>query len=101
MRNAPQLAEPGRQYLAAYSAHYSRRDLPEAFQLYRRIMASHPDSQEAGYSRMQVQNIINAVVPKQELLDAEIELAIAHFEHQDPRAAERIPVTLLASGRSA
>jgi hypothetical protein len=64
-------------------------------------MGSHPQSQEAGYSRMQVQNIINAVVPKQELLEAEIELALAHFEHEDSSAAKRIPATLLASGRSA
>ncbi len=42
-------------------------------------MASHPDDPEAGYSRMQIQNIVNTVVPKQELLDAQIELAVSHF----------------------
>jgi hypothetical protein len=35
---------------------------------------------EAGYSRTQVQNIVNAVVPKQELLDAQMELALARLE---------------------
>jgi hypothetical protein len=37
---------------------------------------------QAGYSRTQVQNIVNAVVPKQELLNAQVELALARFEHQ-------------------
>ena len=34
-----------------------------------------PDTQEAKYSRSQVQNIVNAVVPKQEIMDAMVELA--------------------------
>jgi hypothetical protein len=81
MRNDTPLTEAGGQYAAAYAAHYKGRDLPVALQLYRKVMASHPDAQEAGYSREQVQNIINTVVPKQELLDAQIELALAHLEH--------------------
>jgi hypothetical protein len=59
-------------------------------------MASHPGTQEAGYSRAQVQNIINTVVPEQELLDAQVELAVAHFEHEGPPDARRIPVKSLA-----
>ena len=39
------------------------------------------DDPEAEYSRVQIQNIVNAVVPKQELLDAQMELALNHFEH--------------------
>ena len=61
-------------------------------------MASHPDGQEADYSRTQVHNIVNAVVPEQELLDAEMELAFAHFEHDGPLDAGRIPAEPLASG---
>jgi hypothetical protein len=79
MRNDTRLTEAGRQYAEAYAAHYTGRDLPVALQLYRKVMASHPDAQEAGYSRTQVQNIVNTVVSKQELLDAQIELAVAHF----------------------
>jgi hypothetical protein len=101
MRNNTQLTtEAGRQYAAAYDAHYTKRDLPVALQLYMKVMASHPGAQEAGYSRMQVQNIVNAVVPKQELLDAQIELARAHFEHEGAPDTARIPVRPLASALS-
>ena len=96
MRNHTELTDAGRQYAAAYDAHYGGRDLPVALQLYMNVVASHPGTQEAGYSGTQVQNIVNAVVPKQELLDAEMELALAHLEHEGPPDARRIPVTPLA-----
>ncbi|MBN2293594.1 MAG: hypothetical protein JXM70_14285 [Pirellulales bacterium] len=79
MKNNIELAESGQQYAAAYAAHYTGRDLPRALQLYREVMASHPGTREEGYARSQIQNIVNSVVPKQELLDAQIELAVAHF----------------------
>ena len=79
MKNDIELTQTGRQYAAAYAAHYTKRDLPTALQLYRDVMASHPDDPEAGYSRTQIQNIVNTVVPQQELLDAQIELAVSHF----------------------
>jgi hypothetical protein len=101
MRNNTELTEAGRQYAEAYAAHYTGRDLPVALQLYRKVMASHPDAREASYSRTQVQNIVNTVVPKQELLDAQIELARAHFEHEGAPDARRIPVAPLASELSA
>ena len=75
MRNVTQLTEAGRQYAAAYAAHYTGHDLPVALQLYMKVLASHPGAKEADYSRTQVQNIVNTVVPKQELLDAQIGLA--------------------------
>lgn len=34
------------------------------------IAAAYPKTQEAEFSRAQIQNIVKAVVPKQELLDA-------------------------------
>ena len=89
--------EAGRQYAAAYDAQYTGRDLPVALRLYMKVVASHPDTQEAGYSCTQVHNIVNAVVPRQEILDAEAELAIAHLEHEGSLDARRIPVTALAS----
>ncbi len=82
MRTNTELTETGRQYAAAYATHYTNRDLPMALQLYREVMASHPGDPEAAYSRTQIQNIINSVVPPQELLDAHIELAVAHFRHE-------------------
>jgi hypothetical protein len=94
MRNDTELSDAGRQYAAAYAAHYTRHDLPGALQLYRAVMASHPDAQEAGYSRAQVQNIANAVVPKQELLDAQMGLALAHLENDGAPATGRSRVSL-------
>jgi hypothetical protein len=97
MRNDTELTEAGRQYAAAYAAHYTARDLRLAVQLYMEVIASHPSAKEADCSRMQVQNIVNSAVPKQELLDAQIELALAHLEHEGPPDAGPIPIRHLAS----
>ncbi len=91
------LTAAARDYAAAYAAHYSKRDLAMALQLYKKIMASHASAREAGYSRTQVQNIVNAVVSEQELLDAQLELALARLENQISPDAEPIPVAPLAS----
>ena len=105
MPNDIELTEAGRQYAAAYAAHYTGHDLLKALQLYSKVMAAHPGGQEAGYSCAQVHNIVNTVVPKQELLDAEMELALAHLEHEieheSPADGRRIPVPILTSGASA
>jgi hypothetical protein len=68
-----------RSYAAAYAAHYSERNLAAALQLYMELVASRPNAPEAAYSRAQIQNIIHAVVPAQELLDAQIGLALARI----------------------
>jgi len=100
MRNDTELTEAGRQYAAAYAAHYTGRDLRLAVELYMKVMASHPSAKEAGYSRMQVQNIVNTVVPQQELLDAQIGLALAYLKRERPPDARRIPIRHLASEAS-
>lgn len=82
MKNDTELTEAGRQYAAAYAAHYSTRDLRAALQLYLNITTSYPDAQESEYSRAQIHNICRTVVPKQQLLDAETELAIAQFARE-------------------
>ena len=79
MSIAPESTEAGRDYAAAYAAHYTGRDLPTSLQLYLKVMSSHPGTKESGYARAQAQNIINATVPDQELLDAQVALAVAHF----------------------
>jgi len=92
MRNETTLTEATdarQQYAAAYAAHYTSRDIPAALQLYVKLMAAHPDAQEARYSGAQIQNIVHAVVPKQEILDAQIKLARAHLE--DDRLVELAP----------
>jgi hypothetical protein len=96
MRTETEPTEASRQYAAAYAAHYIGHDLPLALQLYRQLMASHPSAREAGYAWMQVQNIVNAVVPKQELLEAQIKLVLAHFEHDGLLDAGRLPGTQLS-----
>ena len=83
MRNETEPTEASQQYTAAYAAHYIGHDLPLALRLYQKLLASHPSAREAGYSRMQVQNIVNAVVPKQELLEAQMELVRVHFERKE------------------
>jgi hypothetical protein len=56
--------EAGQQYAPAYDTHYTTKDNHKAFTLYEDIITGHPDTKEAGYSRSQVQNIVNAMVPK-------------------------------------
>jgi hypothetical protein len=79
MRNKTEHTESGKQYAVAYATQYTTKDLHEALNLYRNIMAVHPNTQEAEYSRSQIQNIVNAVVPKQELFDAQVDMALAQF----------------------
>ena len=80
MQNETESTVPSVQYAAAYSAHYTEHDLPLALERYRTLIASNPDADEATYSRMQIQNIANAVIPKQTLLDAHIDLVLVHFK---------------------
>jgi hypothetical protein len=72
--------EAARAYAVAYAAHDSERDLARALQLYKDLIASHASAREAGYSRAKIQNIVNTLVPAQELLDAQLELALARLE---------------------
>ena len=80
MQDFSELTGAGRAYAAAHAAHYSERNLAAALQLYMELIASAPNAPEAGYSRVQIQNIVNAVVPAQELLNAQLALALAQLE---------------------
>ena len=99
MRNDAALPEAGQKYAAAHAAHYTTKDLHQALELYKGVMAAYPNAQEAEYSRSQIQNIVNVVVPKQELFDAQVGLALAHFEHGDQPDVRSAPVTPRVSGR--
>jgi hypothetical protein len=79
MRDQNEPTGSARTYAVAYAAHYSERNLAAALQLYMELIASRPSAPEAGYSRVQIQNIIHAVVPAQELLDTQIGLALARL----------------------
>jgi hypothetical protein len=75
-------SEGARAYAAAHAAHYSERDLAAALRLYRDLIASHAGTEEARYSRTQIQNIVNTLVPARELLDAQLELAFAQLKRR-------------------
>ena len=81
----------GQQYTAAHQAHYRIKDLSQALGLYCALIDAHPESEEAEYSRVQVQNIVTAVVPKQSLFDAQVELALVHV-HESPKNTARPPI---------
>jgi len=83
MITGTEASEASHEYTVAYTAHYSKRNLPLALALYEKLISERPNSQEANFSRMQVQNIVNAIVPKQERLEAQIELARHYCEHGD------------------
>ena len=80
MRNDQHQTEAGRKYEAAHAAHYTAKDLKNALGLYTDITAAHPDTQEAAYSRSQIDNIVKSVVSKQEFIDSQVKLAFAHIK---------------------
>ena len=80
MENKINFTEAAQQYKTAYDAHYATKDLQKAFALYEHVIAEHSATQEAEYSRSQIQNIVKAVVPKQIIADAMAKLALTHFE---------------------
>ena len=79
MRNDIAVTTVGQEYAAAYTAHYEEKNLHSALALYQGLVAAHPDTQEAGYSRSQIQNIVKAVVPRETLSEAHVDLATAHL----------------------
>lgn len=88
MRESILSTEAVQKYALAYDVQYTTKDLHKAFTLYEDIIAAYPDTQEAGYSRSQVQNIVNAVVPKKKIMDSLLDLARTHFEQNVPLDAE-------------
>jgi hypothetical protein len=80
MSSDTQKTEAGRQYAAAYEIHYANKNLRDAFKLYKEILIAYPDTKEAGYAKSQIQNIVNAVVPQEERLGVQMDLAAAALE---------------------
>jgi len=75
-----ELSKAGQGYAAAYAAHYSGGDLLEALELYSSVVAQHPGTTEAAFSRAQLHNIAQRVVPDQEILNALVGMARKHLE---------------------
>lgn len=78
-----ELTEAGQQYAVAHAAHYGTKDLLSALGLYKGVITAHQGTQEAGYSRSQIQNIVRSVVPEEKLLEAQVNLVSAHCEHDE------------------
>ena len=91
MKNDGAPSEAACKYAAAYTAHYAQRDLAMALRLYKTLIASHASTREAGYSRTQVQNIVNAVGPEAERLEAETKQAFARLESESWSTAAQPP----------
>ena len=66
-------------YQTAYTEHYSGKNLRNAIKLYQDVITIHPNSPESGYAQTQIQNIAKEVVPKQTLLEKQIELVLTHL----------------------
>ena len=81
MNDNTEQTEAGRQYAVAYETHYKSQNLHIAFELYRKILADHPGTKEAGYAKSQIQNIVKTIVPKEERLDTQMDMAAAVFEN--------------------
>ena len=92
MSNDSALSAAGKQYAEAHEAHYTTKNMPEALELYKGVIATYPDTQEAEYSRTQIQNIVRSVVPVQEFVNAQAALALVHLEHEEPSDAKPAPV---------
>ncbi len=88
MKNGNKGTAEDRDYTKAYDMHYKTKDLPKAFKLYRGVIADYPGTDEAGYSLSQVKNIVNTVVPKQEVIDALVAMALVHFKQDLPANAK-------------
>jgi hypothetical protein len=80
MKNDTIISEVSKRYKNAYRIHYTEGDLREALGLYKGVIAAFPDTNEAGYSQTQIQNIVKSVVPKQDFVDASLELAFVHIK---------------------
>jgi len=75
-------------YAAANEAHYRTKRLEEALELYRGVVTSHPDTQEADHSLTQIQSIVRSVVPAPALLEALISLVRVHLEAEAATGVE-------------
>ena len=94
------------QYAMAHTTHYKTKDLLKAYQQYREILASYPGAKEAEYARMQIRNIVDSVVPDQEVDDCTSELALAHLKQAEkaatiPSAVDSPEHNQLSQGKSA
>jgi hypothetical protein len=63
-------------YNRAHDAHYVQRDLRLALSLYQSIVQDHPIAAENEFARAQIGNIVTSVVPKDRLIESQIDLVL-------------------------
>jgi len=83
MKKEMVITAANRQYAEAYKKQFTSKDMLTALELYKEIVVSYPDSEEAGYSQSQIQNIIHDVVPKEVLYKAQLDMALKYAKHSD------------------
>lgn len=83
MKNETPTTEATLRYSAAHRAHYTAKDLHRALELYKRVIAAHPETREALWSHKQIQHIVRTVVPRQENLDGPKEPIGRHLEQDE------------------
>ena len=66
-------------YALAYEEHYTTKNLKEAIGLYRKVIDSYPESQEALFAQQQIANIAASVVSKQDMFDAQVKMVLARL----------------------
>lgn len=92
METRDERSKATRHYEEAYEVHYRTRDLRRALEMYGGIMATHGKAPEVGYACSQIQNIVNSVVPKQDLLDVHVALALSRLHDADRPDEAQAPV---------
>ena len=84
----PLSSASARRYAAAYA---TQGDFLGALQAYDQIIELYPNAPEAEYSRSQMRNIVNLVVPARELLASQLELVRRHLQRVErPEAARPV-----------
>ncbi|WP_028314545.1 hypothetical protein [Desulfatibacillum aliphaticivorans] len=78
-------ADPDQQHEAAYDAHYRAIDL----------IAAHSRANEEGCSDSRVQNTMNALIPKEEIIDSLVELVRIYFDQRAPLDAEQALIEIV------
>ena len=90
MRNHESPTAAQRRYAQGLAARYADDDLPGAPHGYGEVIASHPDSPEAGYSRTRILAIVNRVVPAEELQASHTALVLRRLQPDGDRSADPV-----------
>lgn len=97
MKMKKAVPEAARHYAEAYEKHYSEENLYTALQSYKGVIVSYPDSEEAEYSRSQIQNILRHAVPGEELFEAHMKMALNYTKGNDVSRTPPVEETVRAS----